>query len=437
MSRTDREDALARALDILPPGDPAASDPRLLRDPALQEEARAAREAAADLWLAVSPLRAAPPDVLHSVMDKIGLPQAVVPQRRVTRLAPLLAASGWAAAAAIAICLWPRGTQIQQPGSVIAEEAPKSKASTRDEVQELAHPSHPEPDNDTQEQREIQRLKKRLASLNDIKSSAAPRIMSLTAPGMPRPSPEETNQRLSSALVEALKNSLQAQSGAPLDPASLVIQRGWLPQGLVAPDDGKTIRHLNFPEEAWREHHLLRADDGSYLDEARQIVWTREGDGSVFVGRKMSDDIDLAAYRQPDDTDKDTSVATLGGPRTAPEGFVIEDPVTNQTEVVIDQVPALAEGSQHQIVWYNAAGEQGTISLDSSSLVGGGAGAGAYPSIVSPFASNGGSAVTQYSVGGMLLYTIPNVSNLTSFQLQEVSIIPNGVPPRVIVTGGR
>ncbi len=100
MSRTDREDAIAKALDILPPGDGARSDPRLMRDAELAEEARLTRETAADVWLAVSPLRAAPPDVLHNVMAKIDAkPPAVAKTRRFT---PWLAASGWAAAIAVA-----------------------------------------------------------------------------------------------------------------------------------------------------------------------------------------------------------------------------------------------------------------------------------------------------------------------------------------------
>jgi hypothetical protein len=286
--------------------------------------------------------------------------------------------------------------------------------------------------------------------------------MSLTAPGMPQRSAQETNQRLSSALVEALKNSLQAESGAPQDAASLVIQRGWLPEGLVAPENGKAIRHLNFPEEAWQEHQLLRADDGSYLDPARQIVWTRDGDGRAFEGRKVTEETDIAAYKVPEESGENTAVASLG-PRTAPEGFVIEDPVTHQAEVVIDQVPAPAEGNQHQIVWQDASGASGTLSVESVSVAMGSASSGS----VRPFAvgngngnANGhgngngngngnghgnasgngngnGASVTQYSVGGMLLYTLPNVSNLTSFRLIELPIVPNGSPPRVIVAGGR
>jgi hypothetical protein len=434
MTRPDREDAVARALDILPSGDPAASDPRLLRDPALLEEARAAREAAADVWLAVSPLRAAPPDVLHSVMDKIGLPQAVTPERKL-KLAPLLAASGWAAAAAIAFCLWPREQPLQGPARVAVGQTPATKSTLRDPESPLARSSTTGHETARQEN-EIERLRKRVAALREIEASAAPRIMSLTAPGVPRRSPEETNQRLSSALVAALKNTLELESGAPGDPATLVIQRGWLPEGLAAPEEGQAIRHLNFPEEAWQENQLLRAADGSYLDPARQIVWTREGTGTTFVGRKTTAQTDIAAYKQPEETETIAAVAT----RTEPEGFVIEDPLTNQAEVVIDQVPPPAEGNQHKIIWYDASGASGTIPVNSLASLG----------VNAPFSgsqgsyhsnNNGGASathsasVTPLSAAGMLLFTIPNVGGLTSFQLVESPIIPNGTPPKIIVEG--
>jgi hypothetical protein len=441
MTRPDREDAVARALDILPPGDPAASDPRLLRDPALAEEARAAREAAADVWLAVSPLRAAPPDVLHSVMDKIGLPQAAPPERKL-KLAPLLAASGWAAAAAIAICLWPRGTQLQNPGSVVIRESPPAtKASNRDTASPLV-PSAVAGPEAARQQREIERLRKRVAALREVEAASSPRIMSLTAPGKPRLSAEETHQRLSSALISAFKSILEAESGAPGDPAALVIQRGWLPEGLVVPDDGRAIRHLNFPEDSWQAHGLLRAPDGSYLDQARQIVWTREGTGgSVFVGRKTTGETDIAAYKPPDEADPVVALAN----RTEPEGFVVEDPVNGNAEVLIDQVPQPAEGTRHEIIWQDASGASGSIPVNSVAAANraGGFSAPGGPHFYGNSAAQAGGAgnasLTPISAGGMMLFTIPNVNGLTSFQLVEVPLIPTStsVPARIIVSGGR
>jgi hypothetical protein len=47
MNPSDLGDATARALNLLPPGDPASSDPRLARDSQLVEEAKRARETVA------------------------------------------------------------------------------------------------------------------------------------------------------------------------------------------------------------------------------------------------------------------------------------------------------------------------------------------------------------------------------------------------------
>ena len=96
MPRNNLEDATARALDLLPHDDPARSDPRLVRDAKCLEEIRATQEAAADVWLATSPLRAAPPEVLSSLMSKVESRTPLA--HRNVKFFPWLAASGWVAA---------------------------------------------------------------------------------------------------------------------------------------------------------------------------------------------------------------------------------------------------------------------------------------------------------------------------------------------------
>jgi hypothetical protein len=105
MRRNSLEDATAKALDLLPYDDVGRSDPRLLRDAKCLEEIRVVQEAAADVWLATSPLRAAPPEVLSSLMAKV---EARTPlAHRHVKFFPWLAASGWVAAA-VTFLLWPR-----------------------------------------------------------------------------------------------------------------------------------------------------------------------------------------------------------------------------------------------------------------------------------------------------------------------------------------
>jgi hypothetical protein len=187
---------------------------------------------------------------------------------------------------------------------------------------------------------------------------------------------------------------------------------------------------------------LLRAPDGSYLDQARQIVWTREGTGgSVFVGRKTTGETDIAAYKPPDEADPVVALAN----RTEPEGFVVEDPVNGNAEVLIDQVPQPAEGTRHEIIWQDASGASGSIPVNSVAAANraGGFSAPGGPHFYGNSAAQAGGAgnasLTPISAGGMMLFTIPNVNGLTSFQLVEVPLIPTStsVPARIIVSGGR
>jgi hypothetical protein len=168
------------------------------------------------------------------------------------------------------------------------------------------------------------------------------------------------------------------------------------------------------------------------------MVWTREGTSGTFIGRKTTEETDIAAYKQPEETDQTVAAAAT---RTEPEGFVIENPITGQAEIVIDQMPEPAEGNQHKIIWCDASGASGTIPVNILASLGNNASfsgsQGAYHSNNMGGASQNQSAsVTPLSAAGMLLFTLPNVGGLTSFQLVETPIIPDGSPARVIVEGG-
>jgi hypothetical protein len=428
MSRTDREDAVARALDILPPGDEARSDPRLLRDPDLAEEARLTREAAADLWLAVSPLRAAPSDVLHSVMAKVSATPSSA--RRGRRFVPWLAASGWAAAAAVAIVLWPRGAEtISAPDKEVT--ARQGISPQREEAVTGESSSGKQAPDDRQLRKELMKLRGSLARINSEALLTAPRVMSLSSPGSVQRTPEEARERVWAVLTGALRSALEAESGAPGDPAALVIERGWLPEGVTAPEDGGVIRHRNFPEESWQELGLMKSDEGSYFDPVKNLVWTQDPEGRGFIGRKATEQDNLTVYKQADST----AAIAKNQPRTQPEGFVIEDPVTNKAQVVIDQVPAPAEGREQLVMWTDSSGSQGSMTVASSK--------GAV-ALNAASARNGVTAPMYFQSGtsnfglmqGTMVFSIPNSGGVRSFQLVESSIIPDGHPPRVIVKSG-
>lgn len=405
MNPNDLADATVRALALLPPDDPACSDPRLLRDPQLIEEARATREAAADVWLAVSPLRVAPPEVLQTVLAEIR-PDASIGSRSVSRFLPWLAASGWAAAAVVAFCLWTPDAE-RRPTMVVETTPGKQPTATQS-----TQPSRNPRSRNTSLQSDILRLQAQLADLGEDKDpgSRSPRVITLNSPSAVSRTPEEARSRVRAILTDALHLALEAESGAPADPASLVIERGWLPGAMPELEEGGVVRHRNFPEHDWQKLGLRRSDDGEYYDASNQLLWSPDPEGRGFIGRKITQQDDLARFKsstQPDEP-------PVFGPRMLPEGFVIENPEDKSSDVIIDQVPAPSEGTEQLIVWNNSFGVAGSMSVGS---------------VKQPMSLGGGS--------GTLVLTVPNSTGMTSFQLVERPLIPNGQPDRVIVEGSK
>ncbi|NJM37822.1 MAG: hypothetical protein HC845_08195 [Akkermansiaceae bacterium] len=294
MNPPDLADATARALDLLPPEDPAVSDPRFLRNPALVEEARLTREAAADVWLAVSPLHVAPPELLHDLLEKINpaVPRKENPRRRF--LPWFAAASGWAAAVIVAFYLWPRSEKIQQ--SEIFRNAPDLPIPNR-EISSSVAPVSPPISREKRLHQKITQLQNRLAKVQNPNSFAAPRVWTLSAPGAARRSPEEARKRVQVILSNALRSTLEAERTKSSDLASLVIERGWLPEQMAAIEDGAILRHRNFPEHSWQELNLLRSEAGEYYDASRQIVWMADPEGRGFIGKKPDPQDDLERFK--------------------------------------------------------------------------------------------------------------------------------------------
>lgn len=448
MKGTDREDAMARALDLLPTDDPARSDPRLVRDAALVEEARATREAAADLWLAVSPLRAAPPDLLPSVMEKIGLPVTVASRRQ--RYFPWIAASGWAAAAVVAVSLWPQRHAQDLPGGAVAGPGPGRAPAAFDlPAFPVAPPAQEAPSRERLPRDEAMRLRNTIADLREEQLVSAPRVMSLSAPGSIQRSPEETRDEVVGLFTRALRHSLVAGRGHAGGSQPLVFEGGGLPDVSAFADEQTVLMHRNFPEDAWQEFGLRRSDEGSYYDPARQVLWMPDSAGLGFVGKRTSAaEIDLEAFKAaPEMPEVATSVR-----RSEPQGYVVEDRLRKKAEVIIGEVPAPAEGNKQVLKWTDASGNSGelevgpvaaTASHSPGDLLVQGNSVVVLPYGATPFSSSAGpqpppNASNNASDGTFLISaSLSCDSSLASFELIEVPILKNGKPKRVIVSGGR
>lgn len=434
MKPTDSADATARALDLLPNGDPAAADPRFLRDPRMVEQARQVREAAADVWLALSPIHVAPPDVLQSVLAQVA-PQLPTPKPERRRLLIATAAAGWAAAAALLICLWPEQERVPSAKpSITKRSMPEHSGSTS---QTAAAHTRSGSTRDARLRGEILRLRQRLDSLRDQRVSGSPRVIALRSPGASARDPEETRRKVQSILTNALRTALEAESGTASDPASLVIERGWPAGGLPVPRDGGFVRHRSFPESMWKELGLLRSEDGSYYDGTSDMVWLPDSEGRGFIGRKRNDADDLAVFHS---LENDSSSRPVQRPRSLPEGFIVEDPAEQHAEVVIDQIPPPAEGRQHVIILTDSEGRTETIPMtrpDPASseepLIASNSARDHDPGGASTLPLGNTETTTASLSNGTLILTIPTLHGLGSFQLVERPLIANGQPDQVIV----
>ena len=456
MNPADLADATARALDLLPADDAARSDPRLLRDPALAEEARLTRETAAAVWLAVSPLCVAPPDLLQSVISEIH-PLAPATSAKPRGYLTWLAASGWAAAAAIAISLWPEPLTTLPPA---ATHPTARETQTQREIGKKASPLPSLTQRDARLRHEVVRLQKRLATLQTDSAQRTPRVISLTAPGAVPRTQEEAQQRVQAILTNALRSALEATSAAPAEPASLVIERGWPPDGLTIPEAGGVIRHRHFPEQAWQELGLARSADGDYYDASRNTVWTADPAGRGFIGRKITGNEDVARFSH--EPEAHTAPAKN---RATPEGFIIENPVDRTTEIFVENVPDLPAGKQLIVRLTDEHGRTTDVPLEPSSkppVAPPAETPPAAPSDAKPISEtwqivehaiglssdsfslelqNTGFGATGTSIGGYLnagslTLNISNSSIPAGFQLLQADIVPTGQPPTIIVKGG-
>lgn len=353
MKDSDREDAMMRALDLLPEGDPRRSDPRWVRDEALAEEARTMREAAVDVWLTVSPLRAAPVEILDGVMRQIprGEVSREVAVARRSKVWWFGMAGGWAAAAMMALWWWVADEKVE--GRLVdgSEETakPVEIGFLRRPPREVLRPVVGKVDEGERLRRlsaEIERLKSALAKEGGLER--VPMVKGLMAPGSPVKSMAESRQELQKILIDALRSSLEVETGAPGDAAVMVIERGWPLVGLGELKEGETVRHRNFPESQWQDLGLLRSEDGSYYDPASRLIWSIDPEGRGFVGRTVKDGEDLGGFRRGE--------AGEGGKanpfvQAEPSGYLIENPDEGSIDVIIEGMEPAEEGQTQWLVW--------------------------------------------------------------------------------------
>ncbi|WP_353566115.1 hypothetical protein [Haloferula sargassicola] len=372
MKKSDREDALMRALDLLPQADASRTDPKFARNGDLLDEADAARETAINVWLASSRLSAAPPGTLGRIMDKLPPPSPPVRgQAEISRPWRLAAVAGWAASIALA-CTWyftsSRESSMMTPAIGESVDLPEAVPDTR-ENQIRTSPTRLDRPRRPHEER---RLREEITRLREIVESAngkdhLPKVRKLSRPGSAGRNSEESREHLRKLLVDALRSSLEAETGAPGDPASLVIERGWPIEGVIPADSDMIVRHRHFPETSWEEFGLWQSDDGTYYDPASDMIWFPDPDQRGFIGRLADAGDDLDGFH-PGAGAAQTQKVT----QTEPGGFLIEKPEDGTVDAVIEGINPPSEGQTTWLVWTLPDGSTNEQPLAESMFTGSG-----------------------------------------------------------------
>jgi hypothetical protein len=305
---------------------------------------------------------------------------------------------------------------------------------------------------------DLLRLQAQMKSLAEQGALDAPRVLGLRSPNALQQKPEEAQRRVIAVLADALGSLLEMDGGAMGDPASIVLQRGWVPDGFI-PSEGTYIRHLNFPATAAEDYDLLVSEDGAYYDPARQMIWSLDENGRGYLGRRVTGEDNLNAYYTPDEDTLAANRAMALAMRAEPEGFLIEDPKSNSAKVLIDQVPPPAAGYEQVVVWTDAAGHETRIPVQNTSVTAAATtpAPSPMPLAVAPMsAAPLATAPTTQDVSaaplasipvlpslaqvgaGRLFFSLPDSNGVKSFSLIELPIVANGVQqPKVIVSGER
>ncbi len=371
MKQADREDALLRALDLLPENDPSRTDPKFTGNRELAAGAALARETAVDVWLTASPFVAAPAGVLDRIMERIPSGARDLPETRpVLRWWKVAAGAGWAASIAIG-CMWffrpsrpPAAVDavgVEQVAPVVREQWKASRGAGPSE------PSAPPLKDDGGLRGEIARLRRVLETSGQ---GRPPRIRELSPPGTVAGDPEESRQRLRKLLINALRSSLEAQTGAPGDPAALVIERGWPVEGIIRMEEGTILRHRNFPEGSWEELGLLKGEEGDYYDPATRMIWSPDPEQRGFIGRPAEAGDDLTLFRAEDPARKGRAEPFA---QVEPGGFLIENPEDGSVDAVIEGVKPPADGQTQWLVWTLPDGTRREVPVTESMISGTGA----------------------------------------------------------------
>lgn len=356
----DPEYVTLHALDRLSPGEAAAAEAAIAEDSELAQQLREVEEIAAHVWHASSPLHSAPAEIWDHIESEIQ------GSSRISARTVLLAL-GWAAALTLLLVLIfqdrtpssePTLVQPSQPIKDRGEPGPSTlppRSPTKSPIPERA--STPK---ERQLRAQLQNLRDRLAKLErgSPNNPSQPTIIALHPPGADTtPNPKADNSHVVSLITAALSRDLQREKEEPVD---LVIEQGWDPSLFREVRADKLIRHRTFLQ-ATEDLDLKLANDGRFYDASSGFIWTPATDGASFLGQLGSADEDLSVFLQQPEKSEELVAVAPDAPR--PSGYIIQDPVTNESTLIVDELPEQPEGGELLAVISHSDGTNEQIPL--------------------------------------------------------------------------
>jgi hypothetical protein len=316
------------------------------------------RRALALLWLAESaPLTAAPPDALTTLRARLSHGPVPPVRRRVWRV---LAVSGWAAAACLAVLQWhrpagpgpevtpgkstTRQTPSPSPAPAVSPGSPASEAGT---VQPFTDPADL--------RRQLTELRSALAATSrTTPGTYRPVIRELRPPGSAAPAVSQ--DRILDLIATALESDLSRRTHSSQNSREFVIESGWANWGTNLPAD-TTFRHRQFPAARWEELGLLKGAGGQFLDPATGWLWSPDPLGTDYTGHLAPAGLDR------------TQFAGSGGAAgkqqfTAPAGYLLTS-AGGETIVALSNLPSVPAGASLFMTSYGADGN--TVRYDVNS----------------------------------------------------------------------
>lgn len=324
-------------------------------------EAEAHRRSLTLAWLAeTSPIEAAPSDSLSRIRQELGLNETAH-SRKNNRTWPFLAAAGWAAAAFVALLLWPREDTVNISETINHEEKPKNSAVNPDIETQRQRPIQGGTispiENSAELRQRITVLRSQLRNETNVRPGVhRPVILELRPPGK---SPRSgSREHILDIIATALENDLNRSADG--DPGEVIIESGWAKWAKSEMPQDTIFRHRDFPVDRANELGLSTGPNGQFFDTSTGLLWTPDPETGDYTGRTAPAELDRTAFvESPPVIEKPSPMSS---PVAEPSGYLVGDS-DGQTIVAMTNLPAVRDDASVELVAYSASGVSTAFSV--------------------------------------------------------------------------